>query len=505
MDQLFSNKLSEQSFEIPKAFLADLNSKLDALTAAKKKGFPLFWSSLIVVLLGGSVLTYWLWPTEGLKIDSKTIEVGQQNVDSKSLIAPIDISNDSVLQKLEEENENVALAMSVDTSSTDINHYTSPGHNSSKKQDAALYFKKTTQSNDKKGTKNDTHQSSSDSKQKSANPNYLDKDENKESKNPLDVIQPNQNDGAISATIGINASPEKLDDSKDDKTSKLDTSVHKITIPSASDNAPIDSSLTALLVELDSAPSNTINGLDEDASIMPRNKRFEAQMNVGVALVKTTLQSTNTQFLTSVVDREQKLISPDFGVSFNYWINKISLGAGAHYYQTGEKVNYQTYQYNTYDSLVSVTFDSIYFDSVINNYDTLSITVNQMLTFTDTLSDYHNGINRYQWISIPLSFGYRFNFNSWSIIPKVSLNVEVGLRNQPGTYLTSDVTQFTPYDAIKLGFSYALQCEIRKEINDWHVFVSPYYRSSFSSTIVGDNWEKRYQNYGLNLGVGFKF
>jgi hypothetical protein len=256
---------------------------------------------------------------------------------------------------------------------------------------------------------------------------------------------------------------------------------------------------------LDSAPSNTINGLDEDASIMPRNKRFEAQMNVGVALVKTTLQSTNTQFLTSVVDREQKLISPDFGVSFNYWINKISLGAGAHYYQTGEKVNYQTYLYNTYDSLVSVTFDSIYFDSVINNYDTLSITVNQMLTFTDTLSDYHNGINRYQWISIPLSFGYRFNFNSWSIIPKVSLNVEVGLRNQPGTYLTSDVTQFTPYDAIKLGFSYALQCEIRKEINDWHVFVSPYYRSSFSSTIVGDNWEKRYQNYGLNLGVGFKF
>jgi hypothetical protein len=499
MDQLFSNKLNEQNFEVPEAFLADLNSKLDAMAPVKKKAFPWFWSSLVVAILGGSFLTYWLWSSSMVNVDSNSSDIVQH--DFESTHNKREILLDSMLKNTENKAQNKDSLTRFDSEANITLQLTNSNSNVSKTYDSSTKSNNSANPTVKNYSTKDINTSKTDIE--TSLKSYL---ENEKNLITLSTGNKNHKDDTPKQVDIKNTTPSvDLVDQNNISTMPLDSSKNNTNLLSTAEDSKPDCSLVTLPNVVDTTLSNPLNSVEEAVPNLSVNKRFELQVNAGVALVKTTLKTTNTNYLAAIVDSEQRLITPDFGVTFNYWMNKISLGVGAHYFQTGENVNYQTYQYNTYDSLVTVTYDSIYFDTLFNNNDTITITVSQMVTFTDTLSEYYNGVNNYQWLSIPLSFGYRFDLNKWAIIPKLSLNIEIGLRNTKGTYLTTDLSQFTEFNAVKFGLSYALQCELRREINDWHIFLSPYYRSNFKPTIIGDNWERSYQNYGINFGVGFKF
>ena len=106
----------------------------------------------------------------------------------------------------------------------------------------------------------------------------------------------------------------------------------------------------------------------------------------------------------------------------------LTFGIGLSWMQNGEKVNYSTNitQYTDVDSVIFIAWqvDSIY------NQNTQTWTVDSIPQFDTTTSTeiitdtiVYNNINKYTWISIPLRFGYRFDINKFSIIPRVGLDL----------------------------------------------------------------------------------
>ena len=100
--------------------------------------------------------------------------------------------------------------------------------------------------------------------------------------------------------------------------------------------------------------------------------------------------------------------------------------------KTGEKTNYSTntIEMADVDSLIFIEWQT---DSVFNQntqtWSIDSIPLYDSTTITTYINDsiFYNAANKYTWISIPLRFGYRFDMNKFSIIPRVGIDLSFAM------------------------------------------------------------------------------
>lgn len=195
------------------------------------------------------------------------------------------------------------------------------------------------------------------------------------------------------------------------------------------------------------------------------------------------------------------ILSPTFGLKTNVFYKNMNASLGLEYYRFNQKLvaHSNTIEQTGVDSvIVDAYMDSIYIDSVWY-YDTVYVFGYQ--PDYDTVTRTQPFTNAYTWLSIPISFGYRFNSGPWSFIPRAGVSLNIGIAQNIGNYadLTGTIQQF---EAVKFNCDVVVQTEIRRNFNTFHVFATPYYRVNLSPMLTAPSFSVSHQSWGVNLGLG---
>lgn len=244
---------------------------------------------------------------------------------------------------------------------------------------------------------------------------------------------------------------------------------------------------------------STVSNLDA----LKTNKKLEFNVEAYGGIL-----STNSKYnpLPQADDfASSSLISPSFGLKTNILYQNMYGSAGVEYFKTGNKQTFSTKTFSQVgiDSVLTVTyFDTVWIDSVTFVYD--SLVDYQITPILDSVTERNMLTNQYTWISIPLSFGYRFQFNSWDVIPNVGVNLNFGIGKNSGEY-PNESNQLVKYDALKFNMDIRIQTEVRRNFGKYYVFASPYFRKNLKPIISYPSMRLTQNNWGLNAGFGVKF
>jgi hypothetical protein len=254
--------------------------------------------------------------------------------------------------------------------------------------------------------------------------------------------------------------------------------------------------------------SIVIRTVQSDNASLSHNSPWKVELQIGAGFTGTSIavKTNDLEYQNFLNSSEKILFSPTLGFSANVFYNNWTAGLGAYYTQDGERTNYDLAKVIQSDS---VFVDYYLQDSVWNpnsqQWDLVETPVYDTITVSDTISGLYADGNRYNWISVPLVFGYSFVAGKWNIIPRLGVTAEFGLSNRAGTYLKLNQTDFALVFPAKFRLGYTLQVEFRRNINNWYVFANPYYRSGFVPNLRTEYMDRRYHNWGVLFGLGIRF
>lgn len=500
IDQLFKEKLENRSFEIPAAFLSDLESKLPA---QKKKKIWLWWFSSFIVLSFLFYLSYITLnsPTSTLvintdKIESHSFESSLKITDTlvaisnkennfnqvnDLVIAEFDTENKSTLnqnefQDKDQQKINYDNFSILDREVGNENSNTTNKDNNYSNQTSSNFQKDTSLSKDKINTK------------------VKDKESRKTSNNTINSTI-NKNDTVI----------QKIDTT----TIQKDIQKNKALPRLYSDSIRIKDSIVirdSVIIRDSIVIRDSV--VIRDSITLPSKKanKFEFRMFGGLSSVSSILKSENTNFSELFEQRKESIMSPEIGLSVQYKLNQLSLGIGVSHYNYGENISFSSTISTNKDSIFIDYFDiTTTFDSISGTFDTIYTPVFDTTQVTTTIFEANNISNRYSKISIPLSIGYRFDFNKWTLAPQFNILFEFELNNSFRSYPNSSFNAVSTIKPKNFQMSYMAQLEIRRNFNNWYLYLSPFYRSNFSNTILNDNFSIKYNAIGVIIGMGVQF
>lgn len=203
--------------------------------------------------------------------------------------------------------------------------------------------------------------------------------------------------------------------------------------------------------------------------------------------------------------KSSPLISSSFGLKTSLIHQNIYGSLGVEYFKTGDKQTFETTTFSQIgiDSTQTITyFDTVWVDSVSFYID--SLIDYQITPIFDSITNSNQFKNQYTWITIPLSFGYRFQYNSWDFIPNVGANLNFGIGQNSGQYPDAS-NQLVKYKALKFNMDIRIQTEVRKNFGKYYVFVSPYFKKNLKPLISSPSLRLTQNNWGMNGGFGVKF
>ena len=244
-----------------------------------------------------------------------------------------------------------------------------------------------------------------------------------------------------------------------------------------------------------------------DSVILRENStNWELGMYGGLSTVNARISNASILYSESLASSESTTFSPEFGINASRIFNKMQMGLGVNYYQYGERYNYKLTKTTSEDSVsMNVVIDSILYDSVGDPYDTIFATYYDTTQINYYSEENRQGQNSYSKISIPLSFGYRFTYKDWKFIPQISLNFEFEINNSLKRYPNQDKSDLVASPAKRIALSYVAQFAVRRDFDNWFLYVSPFYRSSISNVIQTPNMDRKYGALGTMMGLGIKF
>ena len=178
---------------------------------------------------------------------------------------------------------------------------------------------------------------------------------------------------------------------------------------------------------------------------------------------------------------ESVLTTTNFGLQFYNYSGHIQWGLGALITSLGEQANYSYLDYTLEPSWTSVGLqDTSYFEA-----------------------EYANK-NEYQFIQIPLSIGYCFHRNGYSVIPKYSASVGTRVKEQIGYYPNRNGVGMYAFLSPKFNFQQSLQVELRASRQNLFLSLTPYVNFNSIKTPPEIFSYRKYINYGVNVGVGMR-
>ena len=522
IDDFFKERSEQGSFEVPDSFLDDINSKLDALDQKKKRRGGFFWLWTLIPI--GLIMMYVLWPEDIQTKKTKSI-VSLENQESNAEGALTDSIN-------ERKSESILIADSL-TEEKITERSLNNAENSSAEEPKSLknVLQDDLTKSDELADQNKPLWLEQEIKNKdgSKSPNASIDNENQN----LETTQPKNDEESTKVKLANTntdeneeTDPIEIDDSIDENVNKIAVNVDSVDLIIAEDSITtnetseikseqIDSLLTEKEDQDSTFTSEEVNDRKENLEVskIETEKKdkisHEIQLFGGMLNTSSNLILSGDSSIYPMNTMESNLWSPSFGFMYRAKINQFDFGAGLSWMQNGEKVNYSTSitQYTDVDSLIFVTWqiDSIY-NQNSQTWTVDSIPLFDTTTTTESITDsiFYNDINKYTWISIPLRFGYRFDINKFSIIPRVGIDLSFVSSSNLGTYVEQYNQGLVQKSPSQFVLSYALQLEVRRNFERWHVFVNPYFRSNVTPVISSAIQTRRYNSWGINAGIGLK-
>tara|TARA_R110002096_G_scaffold278437_1_gene472514 strand:+ start:86 stop:517 length:432 start_codon:yes stop_codon:yes gene_type:complete len=114
-----------------------------------------------------------------------------------------------------------------------------------------------------------------------------------------------------------------------------------------------------------------------------------------------------------------------------------------------------------------------------------------MTSDTNTLITEANGKNRFNYITIPLTVGYRFDIGKFSIAPRLGVGLRFAMGGN-GRYVTGDLTNYKEVKLKTFTLSYHGSIEFAYRIKQFGVFLEPRFQTT-SDTFNNTNryWDWR--------------
>lgn len=215
-----------------------------------------------------------------------------------------------------------------------------------------------------------------------------------------------------------------------------------------------------------------------------QKRNWEASVYSGVNFTKSYLYSdfnVVSAYDLKLTQSESVLTTTNFGLQFYNYSGKLQWGAGILLTSLGEQANYD---YLDYTLTPSATFlgmqDTTYFEAGYRNK------------------------NEYQFFQIPVSIGYCFQRNGFSVIPKYSASVGTRIKEQIGYYPNRNGVGMYAFLSPKFNFQQSLQVEMRASHQNLFLSLTPYVNFNSVKTPPEIFSYRKYINYGVNVGVGVR-
>jgi hypothetical protein len=493
IDNLFNESLNQRTFDIPEAFLDDLNNRLDAVEKRKKKRDTIWWS--FVLFSGISLLLLFLQIQKNNSTQSNSGKLtGSGKTNTLESYETSDLKAESENNQEEKPSRKTytpAENISGTNKSVGVKARTKHQHRISKNQ----FTKKSTSEQTKNNPSLDYLMKTQVSGNKTIHDNDNDNDNsNSNSTIPegLERLKEKPQKLILADTIAI---AQEIKDALKDSTTISDT----IQVANSADTASNHS-------------EDAVNKTNELKEKGPNTWKKEVQLYGGLGtnfttdLTPTTDSSGNEVYLKKINESKSFILTPSFGVNGNLSYKKLTFGLGLSYTQTGEKYTIDTYL------LKDSTISEYIIDTIMVYDDSLGIWVPQIhdttifhtVQYQDSVPDRMTLTNRYSWISIPLHFGYRFEFGEYELVPRIGAQFNFGIAKNTGRFPNENFSHINDHRALKFTVSYLIQLEARRNFNRWHVFVNPYFKSMINPAISTDLIRRRYSSWGIQFGVGLK-
>jgi hypothetical protein len=233
---------------------------------------------------------------------------------------------------------------------------------------------------------------------------------------------------------------------------------------------------------------------------------FELQVHGGIARWNYNTLGLNDNYINQIDLSGTPKWTTNFGLGLNANFNNISIGTGINYAKLKTDNLFELSEVNVYDSTFVAGFDEVItFDSINNSFDTTFVPYYDSITVSDTSFNAAFTSNEYEWIQIPLHIGYRFSYNKWAIIPRIGMNIGLGIRQTSGQYPDEVFEELQSFAPAKWNLNLQTSLEVRRNFGKLHAFGKLNYQRNLTNTIESDLFERRFNAIGFTAGVGYSF
>lgn len=512
IDQLFES-LNDRQFEIPEAFLEDLNKRLDE--KPKKRKYVFLWFLLPLVLIGAIGLGYFSYPgpsevkspgEQSAKISSKDRSTANSKTQPNSFLS-------EQLQNTPSPSDSISVLSTGKNRSASIQTFPA------KKQTGS--FKKTSNPSNT----NQVQRNRQIFKTQKPLANQSNKIKNTHKKSDSEILKGKQPKGIKPRKNGVHQKTKIEISEIKTKNDPLLSSDKDQKIPNETERAAVSAAAgdisSALMKE--SAPEKdsvtTQNTADSIQQAVPVPAKKDAakpktpgndwrkEITLFAGLGGNSIQDSpkNSEYLAKIKESQTSILAPSFGINANFSYKKFTFGSGINYEQTGEKFNVDIKSAELKDSTYSEFIqDTIWVQDSIGNWIPVphDTTIYHTVQYTDSVWASKSFQNRYSWISIPLHFGYRFEWGNYELIPRIGAVFNFGIASGAGTYPNTSFNNTNRYPPARFTVSYLIQLEARRNFDRWFVFINPYFRSMINPAVSGDVIRRRYSSWGMQFGIG---
>lgn len=497
-------ELEEDQFQVPTSFLEDLNTRMDAREkSAKRKGFFRFWIMIpLLILIAVSTFALVKYTSDKQQTNNFLSSTDEQHNPLQPSSDPVQAQSTTKTRGTPSESGNPFKPKQPTTTTTksDTSTPEHSGTQSSSNSKKTQHNSTSSAAHQPSGRPLKTATTSSSTPSNNSQNGQSASSASVPSSHPLNV-QSTSSGQALSNSSTSGNTGSTVDSSTDLNETDASTSMEPAVLLQLAmrdyDFPVTEAERTASIAQVPSSPASSVNPANKKDNQTKKTGNWEQDVQVYFSPSASNWKAQSDSF-TKLQSYASPSFSYDIGAKWNLFYKDIQFSAGASYSRSTEKISFEksyTIQTGTDSVFLYFVYDSITMDSTA---------IYQYNPVYGTITDSKQLLNRYSWISVPLSVGYRFRFQSWDVIPSIGARLNFGIASNTGNYPDNSGLDH-PIEAVRFNTDFSIQTEIRKNFNNYHVFVTPYYRGNLSPVIKDPNLRITHRYWGISFGAGISF
>lgn len=200
-------------------------------------------------------------------------------------------------------------------------------------------------------------------------------------------------------------------------------------------------------------------------------------------------------------------VSYDFKTNYQYknWFLSVGLG----YTTYGEKLHYKLSETVVDPEGGYYDVEAIYLNMIDENYNMVPMLIGYEKTWIDTYKVHYfeeNDVNKYAYLEIPISVGYKLNYQRISVCPEVGMSFGF-LNKASGRLPLNSVPDFDRLDkesaylkSTTSSFNIGISLEYDITPN-YGLYIQPFFKQSLHSIYKDYPLSVKFQNAGIKFGV----